>query len=187
MKILYTDKTNKLKPLLIGALLICTFILSSCKKEDKGDVVFLGNGSVSGTIKGVKADNNTLDEKFSLNTYLDIYQDQQYEITQQGYQFVIYFSDPTGAGIYLKFTLTSATDTNPVISKFGIDYYKYSENETFYFWMNNNNTFTISDFSFDVSTGKVKCKLTATGNSNSTGKNATVEANYEVIVKKIVK
>jgi hypothetical protein len=32
----------------------------------------------------------------------------------------------------------------------------------------------------------VKCKVSAAGTNTSTGKNAIVEANYDVIVKKIV-
>jgi len=162
-------------------------VMSSCsKKEDKGDVEFFSNGSASGSISGTLADNTPLNEQFSYNKYLELMYDEQYVITAQGYEFTIYFTNPDASGIYLKFILSSATDNTPDITKFGIDYYKSSDNSIFYFWMNNNNTFAISNFSFDEATGRVKCKVTATGTNNSTGKNATIIADYDLIVKKIV-
>jgi len=176
---------NSLKFILL--VLLTILILWSCsKKEDKGDVEFFSNGSVSGTISGTKADNTALNEQFSYNKYLELMCDEQYVITTQGYEFTIYFTNPDGSGVYLMFTLTSASDNAPKITKFGIDYYKYSSNSIYYFWMNNNNTFTISNFSFDEANGRVKCKVSAAGTNTSTGKNAIVEANYDVIVKKIV-
>jgi hypothetical protein len=173
---------------LIFFVLSSMLLVSSCKKEDKGDVVFFSNGSVSGTIKGTKADNTALNEQFGFDKYLALMYHQQYEITPQGYLFDLNFNTPDFSGIYLKFTLSSATDNTPEITKFGLDYHKYSGSNIFHFWMqDNNNSITLYDFSFNESTGNVKFKLVALGTNNSTGNSATVDAFYNVNVKKIVK
>jgi hypothetical protein len=168
-------------------LLFVILFFTTCKKEDKGDVIFFSNGSVSGTIKGTKTDNSVLDEQFSFSKYLDYLNDPCYQITPQGYNFYIEFINPDFSLFSLEFTLSSATDITPDVSKFSIHYLKDLKTRVFNFTMENaNNTTTFTNFSFDEATGKVKGKLTVTGTDNSTDKNATVEANLDVKLNKMV-
>jgi hypothetical protein len=130
-----------MKNLRTTILLVLFGILTvvSCEKtEDRGDTVFIHNGSVNGTLKGTKTD-------------------------------------------------ISTTDNAPCVVSYHLTYYKtLSSKVAYYFSMSNsNNILTISNFSFNEATGQLKCKLTATGVNNSTKNNATIEANYDVILKKM--
>jgi len=174
---------NIILPTLFAILLI-----ASCKKsEDKGDTVFIHNGSVNGTLKGTKADNSILNETFSYSTYLDVLYDQYYLVTASGYTFEVDFSIPDGSATNLKFTAISATDNSPVVVSYNLTYYKTISNTvTYNFSMSNtNNTVTISDFSFNEATGLLKCKLVATGTNNTTKNAATIGAEYNIVLKKL--
>jgi hypothetical protein len=168
--------------------LFAILLMASCKKsEDKGDTVFIHNGSVNGTLKGTKADNSILNETFSYSTYLDVLYDQYYLVTSSGYTFEVDFSIPDGSATNLKFTAISATDNAPVVVNYNITYYKTISNTvTYNFSMSNtNNTVTISDFSFNEATGLLKFKLVATGTNNTTKNAANIGAEYNIVLKKL--
>jgi hypothetical protein len=182
-----TESMKKNKKII---LFIVSGILSfsACKKDDKGDILYGTNGSVSGTIKGTKTDNSVLDEQFSFNQYLDLLDDQSLTITpQDGYTFSINYSNPDNSGISLTFALDNASDNTPTITDFSIRYYKVlNSTSVLYYNMGTfNNSITYSDFSYDPASGRVKIKVTITGTNNSTGKNATVVASFDVTVKRI--
>lgn len=176
---------------LLAISLLSVLMLSSCKKDEKGDTVFFGNGSVSGTIKGTKLDNSVLDETFTFSKYLPILNEQYYQIDYDNnnqYDFNIEYSDENSNSFRLEFTLSSLTDNTPADIDFSFNYYKaLANNKMLHFDMTeNNNTAVISDFSFDANTGKLKCKLVVTGTTNSTEKNATVTANIDLTLKERV-
>ena len=173
---------------IILLVLLGILTLVSCKKsEDKGDTVFIHNGSVNGTLKGTKADNSILNETFSYSTYLDVLYDQYYLVTASGYTFEVDFSIPDGSATNLKFTAISATDNSPVVVNYNLTYYKkISSTVTYNFNMSNtNNTVTISDFSFNEATGLLKFKLVATGTNNTTKNAATIGAEYNIVLKRL--
>jgi len=178
---------KKFRNIILFVLLGILTMVSCKKSEDKGDTVFIHNGSVNGTIKGTKTDNSALNETFSYSTYLDVLYDQYYQATTTGYIFEVDFSTPDGSSSNLKFTAISVTDNSPVVVSYNLIFYKtLSSTVTYYFGMsNNNNTLTISNFSFNEATGQLKCKLTASGTNNTTKTNATIEANYDVVLKKL--
>lgn len=176
---------------LLAISLLSALMFSSCKKDEKGDTVFFGNGSVSGTIKGTKLDNSVLDETFTFSKYLPLLNNQYYQINydyNNVYEFDIEYSDENSNSFNLEFTLSNLTDNTPSDISFYLDYYRtLSDNKVLHFDMNDNdNNVTISDFSFDANTGRLKCKLLVTGFKNSTEKNATVTANIDLTVKERV-
>lgn len=176
---------------LLAISLLSVLMFSSCKKDEKGDTVFFGNGSVTGTIKGTKLDNSVLDETFTFSKYLPILNEQYYQINYNNnnqYDFNIEYSDENSNSFNLEFTLSALTDNTPADIDFYINYYKTKEaNKILHFDMSeNNNTTVISDFSFEANTGRLKCKLVVTGTNNTTEKNATVTANIDITLKERV-
>ncbi|HEX2935620.1 MAG TPA: hypothetical protein VHO72_09735 [Bacteroidales bacterium] len=171
---------------LLAISLLAALMFSSCKKDEKGDTIFFSNGSVTGTIKGTKADNSVLDETFTWNKYTQIADMPYYKVDPNEVLFNVYFNDEAGNEFSLQFFLSSLTDNTPGGIHFELTYYKTTDNSIYRFetW-SSGNTAQLSDFSFDSATGKLKCKLDVSGTNNSTGKNATVTANIDVTLKKL--
>lgn len=171
---------------LLAITLVSALLFSSCKKDEKGDTIFFSNGSVTGTIKGTKMDNSTLNETFTLNKYLQLSDMPYYKVHTNEVEFNIYFNDESGTEFELEFYLSSLNDNTPGDIDFDFRYFKTTGNSIFQFDAGDyENTVMISDFSFDSETGKLKCKLEVTGPNNSTGKSATVTANIDVTLKKL--
>lgn len=171
---------------LLAISLLSVILVSSCKKDEKGDTIFVSNGSATGTIKGTKTDNSVLDETFTFNKYTQLSEVPYYIVNPNEVEFNIYFNDENGSEFKLQFSLSSLTDNTPGDIDFELKYFKTTENSLFQFVLDNyGNISQITDFSFDSSTGKLKCKLVVTGNTNSTLKNATVTANIDVTLKKL--
>jgi hypothetical protein len=173
---------------LFFVLIAVTITMSACKDE-AGDTVYFSNGSATGTIKGNKRDNSTIDEKFNFSHYLDVLNDQYYkaDYANQMYQFDIEFYEKNGSTMNIGFELSSLTDITPEDIDFSISYYKNIDNKVFYFHMTEYlNTLSITDFSFDKTTGRTKGKIVVTGQENTTDKNATVEATFDITLKELV-
>jgi hypothetical protein len=167
--------------------------MGACKKDESGDTVYLNNGSVTGTISGIKQDNSTINEKFTFNQYLNVLDEQYFYIdpTSQIYNFNIEYRSKDNSYTNLEFTLSSSTDNTPDNINFTVEYYKDYGNSIFHFYMHDNNnnvknTTTVNDFSFDKSTGRVQCKIATTGLDNSTDKDAKIEAAFDVTLKQLI-
>lgn len=174
-------------------LVMTVMVLSACKKDKVGDTVYFNNGTVTGTLKGTKLDNSSIDEKFSFSQYLDVLDDQYYRsnYTSQKYEFNIEYTEKSGSTIDIEFELSSLTDITPEKVSCSFTYYKNIGNNIFHFHMygyegSSQNTTSISDFSFDKATGKTKGKITMTGVGNTTNKSATIEATFDVTLKEMM-
>ena len=178
------------KTIFILAAIIIAF--SACEKDETGDKVYYSNGSVTGTLSGIKKDNSSMEESFDFNQYLNVLDQQYFKIDPVSmiYSFNIEFRSKDNSWINLEFTLSSSTDPTPDNVKFSLDYYKDYGSNVFHFDMSDNNnniknTTTVSDFSFDRTTGRVMCKILMTGEDNSSDNEATIEATYDVILKQV--
>lgn len=163
-------------------------IVCSCKKEDKGDILFLSNGHATGTINGTKVDGSPLNETFSFSEYLDYLSKQYYTVNlAKEYFFLVELTSKDGSGIGLEFKLSSSADNSPENIDFSIKYYKTTGNTLFIFGMGDaENTVSITDFSFDVNTGKIKGKIKVIGSNNTTKNSASVEGTFDLTLKKVV-
>ena len=165
-------------------------LFTGCQKDD--DILayeYTNQGFIKGTITGTTKDNSALAETFNFTGLRSEDGPSTYTIDADGnYFFEISREDPNSGGIaFLSFQIENANDNTPEPDELGIQFVKETDKYfSFYIYENSDNTYTITDFSFNATTGQVKGKYSISGTNNSTGKNASVTGEFDVIAKRFV-
>jgi hypothetical protein len=178
------------------AFAMAAVIFTQCDDDDVPALEYKQQGVIKGTITGTtEMDNISINESFSYSQYqaaLSNIEDgtSYYEVDDDGEIdiYVIRQNFETGAYFYLAFSLDNANDTTP--SKYCEMSYRDDDfnGKSFVFYMGSSgNNFTISDFSFEQASGRLKGKYVLEGDENSTGKNATVTGEFDIVVKQLIR
>lgn len=178
----------------VFALAVAMLMFVQCDDDDVPALEYQQQGVVKGTITGTTSEGSVaINESFSFS---------QYQPGLYGVDGISYYEKDddgsidirivrhdlkTGGYILLTFSLDDAADTSPS-ANLTMQYHDNDFNGKIFdfFTSSSGNEFTISDFSFESASGRTKGKYILEGDENSTGKNATVGGEFDVVVKPIV-
>ncbi|HEY9044715.1 MAG TPA: hypothetical protein VIN08_02420 [Ohtaekwangia sp.] len=175
-------------------MLAVVALLTACKDDDIPALEYQQQGFVKGTINGVASDNKTIINKsyeytqFAPGLYPNGAAYSYYQVKPDGTINIRVLRQDIATGGYLSmgFSLSNDTDTSPD----GINYtFQYTEKSDPYisFGMESGeNDITITDFSFEKSSGHLKGKFEITGSANSTGNDARVTGEIDVVIKEVI-
>jgi len=185
-------KNNKFAFTLLLAVTASLFF-TACKNDDPQPAIeYETQGYVKGKFTGNSADNTYMfNEDFNYTQYNVIYNTVAvYNINDDGsYSIRLQRADFSTVGFMrIEFELNNASDTSPDDVKVDFNYEKEFNDKivTFRMASSDNNATTLSEISFNPTTGQVKGKLTLSGSDNSTGNNASVMADFDMIAKRVI-
>lgn len=171
----------------------------ACKEDDPQPAYeYQTQGFIKGTLTGKSRDNAyTFNEDFNYTQYnlslgSALYTGlSTYKINDNGtYTLQLsranFASNSVGS---MSFELDTPTDTTPSFLNIGFIYYRELNDKVVSFSMVSDaaNTSTLTDFKFDLTTGRCTGKFTLTGIQNSTGKNATITGDIDLVAKRFIR
>ncbi len=185
----------RLNKISIACLLAAVVLLAGCKDDDVPALEYQQQGHIKGTLVGIASDKKTaINQSFEYTQYAPGYYPEgsaysYYRVESGGAVDIRIMRQNLSTGSYLSinFSLSSETDTSPD----GINYsfqYITTNDPVIHFSMESgiNNDVTVTGFSFDRSSGHVKGNFTLSGADNSTGNNAIITGDIDVVVKEVI-
>ncbi|WP_276373079.1 hypothetical protein [Chryseolinea sp. H1M3-3] len=176
---------------LVGLVLLV--LVAGCKDDDPQPAFeYQTQGFIKGKFTGVSKDNSyTFNEDFNYSQYSILFGGfAEYEINDDGsYSVQLYRANFASLGAAtIRFELDNATDTTPDNVIISFEYNKELNDKFLTFTMESDfdNTTTVTDLTFDSGTGRFKGKFSLTGADNSSGKNASVTGEFDLIAKRPV-
>jgi hypothetical protein len=178
----------------VFGLAVATLIFSQCGDDDVPALEYQQQGVIKGTITGTTSEGSVaINESFSYTQYqpglYGIQSISYYETDDDGSIdiYIIRFDVETGGYFNFRFSLDDAADTQPN-SYMNMQYRDNDFNDKVldFYMSSSGNDLTISDFSFESASGRTKGKYVVEGTENSTGKNATISGEFDVVVKQVV-
>lgn len=168
-------------------------VFTGCKDEEVPAIEYKSQGFIKGTLVGETSEGEDLNEKFTYSQYTGIssyYSSFENLEDEDFYSFRIIRQDINNGGyIELSFTLDELNSTSAMSTDISFNLKKETNNQIILFDVSNNygvNTKEITNLSFDENTGRLKGNFEVTGNKNSSGEDATISGEIDVIVKKII-
>jgi hypothetical protein len=178
----------------IFALAVATLTFTQCDDDDVPALEYQQQGVVKGTITGTTSEGSVaINESFSYSQYqpglYGVDDISYYETDDDGSIDIriVRHDLKTGGNILLAFSLDDAADTSPSVYS-TLQYHDNDFNGKIldFYTSSSGNEFTISDFSFESASGRTKGKYVLEGDENSSGKNATINGEFDVVVKPII-
>jgi len=178
----------------VFGLAVVTLIFAQCGDDDVPALEYLQQGVIKGTITGTTSEGSVaINESFSYSQYqpglYGIDGISYYETDDDGSIdiYIVRQDMKTGGYFTFRFSLDDAADTEPD-AYVNLQYHDNDFNgKILDFYMSSSaNDLTISDFSFESASGRTRGKYVLEGSENSTGKNATVSGEFDVVVKPII-
>lgn len=178
----------------ILGLAVVTLMFSQCNDDDVPALEYQQQGVIKGTITGTTSEGSiAINESFSYSQYqpglYGIEGFSFYETDDDGSIdiYIVRQDMKTGGYFTFRFSLDNAADTEPG-AYVNLQYHDSDfDGKIFDFYMSSSgNDLTISDFSFETASGRTRGKYVLKGSENSTGKNATVNGEFDVVVKQVV-
>jgi hypothetical protein len=178
----------------VFGLAVVTLIFSQCGDDDVPALEYLQQGAIKGTITGTTSEGSVaINESFSYTQYqpglYGIENFSYYEIDDDGSidMHIVRQDLEDGGDFTFRFSLDDAADTEPA-AYMNMQYHDNDFNGKIldFYTSSSGNELTITDFSFESASGRTRGKYVLTGTENSTGKNATVSGEFDVVVKQVV-
>lgn len=167
--------------------------IMSCKDDDVAPGLgYESQGHINGNITGVSSDGSyVFDEDFNYKNYsITLGSVSTYEKDGDTYEFSLSRADYDNSGnASISFELSNIEDTTPDDIRVNVRWIEERTTDIITFMMDSDNgvnSATITEFSFNEDTGHVKGKYTMTGSGNSTGKNALVTGDFDLIAKPVI-
>lgn len=178
----------------VFGLAVATLMFMQCDDDDVPALEYQQQGVIKGTITGTTSEGSVaINESFSYSQYqpglYGVSAISYYETDDDGSIEIRIVRQDLKTGGYFTFTfsLNDAADTSPD-AYLNMQYHDRDFNgKIFDFYISSSaNELTISDFSFESASGRTRGKYVLEGDENSTGKNATVSGEFDVVVKPII-
>lgn len=182
-------KTN----LMMALFAALAMVFTGCKDEEIPALEYKSQGFIKGTLVGETSEGEDLNEQFTFSQYTGIssyYSSFENIEDEDFYSFRISRQDINNGGhVELVFTLDELNSTSTIGPDITFSFKKETNNQITLFDVSNHygvNTKEITNLSFDENTGRLKGNFEIVGNKNSSGEDATISGEFDVIVKKIV-
>jgi hypothetical protein len=178
----------------IFGLAVATLMFAQCDDDDVPALEYLQQGVIKGTITGTTSEGSVaINESFSYSQYqpglYGVDAISYYETEDDGsIEINVVRQDlRTGGYFSLAFELDNAADTSPD-AYVNLQYRDKDFNGKIldFYTSSSGNELTISDFTFESASGRTKGKYVLEGDENSTGKNATISGEFDVVVKPLI-
>jgi hypothetical protein len=168
-------------------------ILAGCKEDDPQPAVeYQTQGLIKGKFTGKSGDGTyTFNDDFTFTQYNILFGGlSTYTVNDDGsYTLVISRANfPSYGAISVEFDLLTSTNTNPINLDIQFEYTKELSTKFLTFSMGSNaeNITSMSDVKFDIKSGRCTGKFSLTGLNNSSGQNASVTGEFDVIAKEVI-